>query len=299
MTAGSSALVLGAIEGGGTKFVCEVGTGPDEVHESIRVETTTPDETLGRCIALLAKHRVRAVGVGMFGPLDLARGATLRTPKPGWDGVDVRGRLVEALGVPVAVDTDVNAAAVAEARHGAGRGKDPVVYVTVGTGVGGGVVVRGRPLHGLMHPELGHLAVPRLTGLDGAPDTFDGVCPFHGRCLEGLVAGPALTKRLGHPIETLPDTAPLFALAGRYLGHALASVVLVLSPERIIVGGGVGARPSLLSAARASLSEALGGYLPWDGLGTSLDALLVPPGLGARAGICGAFALAMDACAGV
>jgi len=196
------------------------------------------------------------VGVATFGPLDLEAGATLRTPKPGWDGVPIRRWLEERLGVPVKVETDVNAAALAEARWGAARGCDPVVYVTVGTGIGGGVVVRGEPLHGRLHPEMGHLAAPVIEG-----DEWPGVCPFHGRCFEGLASGPAIAARVGRPAKEIPDEDPVWALCARYLGQLMANAALMLSPERIVLGGGVGGRPGMLKRVRAATMGALGGYL--------------------------------------
>jgi fructokinase len=290
--------LLGAIEGGGTKLVCALAEDRAIVDEK-RIVTTTPRETLDAAIAFFSQNKPDAIGVGMFGPLDVARGVTLRTPKPGWDAVPVRARLADALGVPVVVDTDVNAAALAEHRFGAARNADPALYVTVGTGVGGGVIVAGRPLHGLLHPEFGHVFVPRLPLADGAPDAFDGACPFHGRCLEGLVSGPALARRVGQSPEALADDDPVFELAGRYLGYGLAQAVLVLSPERIVVGGGVAARTALLPAARTALREALAGYVPREQLLGGIDGYIVPPALGQRAGLAGAIELAVDALGGV
>ena len=289
--------MLGAIEGGGTKFLCAVGEGHDAVVASQRIQTRTPDETLEEVAAFLGRYELEAVGIGMFGPLELSAGprwgSLLRTPKPDWSDAPVASRISEALGgVPVAIDTDVNAAALGEATWGAARGADPVLYLTVGTGVGGGVLVHGAPVHGLMHPELGHLPVPVLTDAEGRPDPFPGACLFHGRCLEGVASGPALHARLGLSAEEIADEHPVWELTGRYVGHALASAVLVLSPERIVVGGGVATRPALLPAARRALSEALAGYVARPQLGASIDEYVVRPGLGDRSGIAGAFALA-------
>lgn len=288
--------MLGAVEGGGTKFLCAVGQGHDRVVERVRIETTTPERTLDSVVGFLRAHPVRAVGIATFGPLELADGPTLgrtlATPKPGWSDVPVRERLGEALGVPVAIDTDVNAAALAEQRWGAARDADPALYVTVGTGVGGGVAVHGRPLHGLLHPELGHLPVPRIEG-----DRFEGACPFHGRCLEGLVSGPAVAARAGMDARRLPDAHPALVLAARYLGVGLAAAVLVLSPRRILVGGGLGLRLDL-DVVRSSLRDTLGGYLPRRELtDEGLGGFVRHPELAAP-GLAGAFLLAEAARAG-
>jgi fructokinase len=284
--------LLGAVEGGGTKFVCAVGHGPHDIREETRFHTGTPDETLSRVLAFFSDYPIAALGVGMFGPLDLPSGSTLVTPKPGWDHVPVKARLETGLEVPVAFDTDVNAAALGEQRFGAARGADPCLYVTVGTGVGGGVVIGGRPLHGLMHPELGHVSVPQLRLADGALDPFAGTCPFHGRCLEGLVSGPAIEARAGRPASELADDDPIWSLVARYLGAGLAPAVLLLSPEKVVIGGGVGSRPGLLPIVRESLRVSLAGYVQREALGDRIAEYVVAPGLGDHAGIAGAFALA-------
>lgn len=295
--AGAAGRLVGSIEAGGTKFVCAVGTGPDDVRAEVRVPTTTPAETLERVVAFFAGQAARgplaALGVASFGPVDLAPhsptfGFITTTPKPGWRGVDLVGPLRRALGVAVAFETDVNAAALAEQRWGAGRGLATVGYVTVGTGIGGGVVVDGRPLHGLVHPEIGHVRVPH----DRARDPFAGVCPAHGDCWEGLAAVPALTARWSRAPETLPDDHPAWALEAHYLALGLANLVLTLSPERLVLGGGVLARASLYPLVRAEISRLLAGYLASPALGDGLGRYLVPPALGERAGVLGALRLA-------
>lgn len=289
-------VLLGAVEGGGSKFLCAVGEGPDRVVDRARIETTTPEATLDAVAAFFARHQPRALGVATFGPLELRPdapgfGATLATPKPGWTGVPVRSRLADALGCPVHIDTDVNAAALAEARWGAAQGSDPVVYVTVGTGVGGGAVVGGRPLHGLMHPEMGHVPVPRLALPDGTPDPFEGACPFHGRCLEGLVSATALRARFGVDPAGVPDDDPRWVIWAGYLGLGLASIALVLSPERLVLGGGVMQRTGRHDRVRDRVRAALAGYVPRPELGEDIDRWLVPPAL-EDPGLWGAFALA-------
>ncbi|HEY2991783.1 MAG TPA: ROK family protein [Methylomirabilota bacterium] len=278
---------VGGLEAGGTKFVCAVGRGPD-VAADTRIATTTPRETLERAIAFFRQHGpIAALGVASFGPVDLdprspTYGFITTTPKPGWADTDVLGPLRAALGVPVAFDTDVNAAALAEHRWGAGRGVGSVVYVTVGTGIGGGAVVNGRPVHGLVHPEMGHVRIPH----DRIADPFAGVCPRHGDCWEGLAAAPALTARWGRPAESLPDDHPAWPMEARYLALGLVNAILTLSPERVVLGGGVLARTGLLERVRTSVSELLGGYVR--------AAEIVAPALGERSGVLGALALAED-----
>jgi len=298
--AGHPGRLVGGIEAGGTKFVCAVGAGPDDVRAEVRVPTTTPAETLGRVVAFFAGQAavapLAALGIASFGPIDLdprspTFGFVTTTPKAGWRGVDLAGPFRRALGVPVAVDTDVNAAALAEQRWGAGRGLATLVYVTVGTGIGGGVVVDGRPLHGLVHPEIGHVRVPH----DRTRDPFSGVCPAHGDCWEGLAAAPALAARWGRAPESLPDDHPAWALQAHYLALGLANLVLTLSPERLVLGGGVMARAPLYPLVRAGISALLAGYLASPALNAGLGRYLVPPALGERAGVLGALLLAQRA----
>jgi fructokinase len=294
--------LLGAIEGGGTKFVCAVGEGPSQIIDETRISTREPEETLAEIISFFSKHPIVALGIGMFGPLELRRGpeegSILKTPKPGWAHFPFRQVLEKQIHVPIAIDTDVNAAALGEARWGAAQGDSVVLYVTVGTGVGGGVLINGRPLHGLMHAEFGHLAMPILRDEAGKLDDFDGSCPYHGRCLEGLISGPALLRRTGTKGEMLDPEHSAFAWAARYLGVGLASAVLMLSPERIIIGGSVMARSELLSKVRQGLLASLAGYVSREELTVEgVERYVVAPGLQTRSGIAGAFALAEQALA--
>ena len=289
--------LVGGLEAGGTKVICAVGTGPGDVRAEARLPTTTPPHTLRRVAefftAQAARTPLAALGVASFGPLDLdpcspTFGCITTTPKPGWTGVDLLRPLRQALGVPVAIDTDVNGAALAEHRWGAGRGVDSLVYVTVGSGIGGGAIVHGRPVHGLVHPEMGHLRVPH----DRALDPFPGVCPHHGDCLEGLASGPALAARWGQPPDALPDDHPAWALEAHYLALGLANVVVVLSPHRIVIGGGVMARPQLYPLIRSTLVALLAGYVQTPALSEGIDDYVAAPALGDRAGALGALALA-------
>jgi fructokinase len=289
-------VVFGGVEGGGTKFVCLLGTGPNHIVDEIRFPTTTPDQTLGRIIAFFqqprADIRLAAVGVGSFGPIDLGRasptyGHILTTPKPHWAGTDVVGILRTALGVPIGWDTDVNGAALGERRWGAGGTADPLVYLTVGTGIGGGALVHGQPLHGLLHPEMGHLLVPTFDG-----DTFPGTCPFHGRCLEGVASGTALRARTGRPAQELAPDAPVWDLEAQYLAFGLLSIAEILSPQRIVVGGGVASQPHLFEPMRRHLVRLNNGYIAHLARNETVSTYVVPPGLGGRAGVLGALELA-------
>jgi len=295
---GASPRLLGGIEAGGTKFVCVAGTGIDGVRAEARIPTTTPAETLGAVVrffedAVRAHGPLAALGVGSFGPVDLhpaspRYGCITTTPKPGWSGADLVGTLRRAFAVPVGIDTDVNAAALGEWRHGAARGLDTFVYLTVGTGIGGGGLVGGRLLHGLVHPEMGHVRVPH----DHAADPFPGVCPFHGDCLEGLASGPAMAARWGAPAESLDETHPAWTLEARYLALALHNVVCTLSPQRIVVGGGVMAQPALLPLVRHELTKLLNGYVQTPDILQRIDEYVATPALGDRAGVAGALVLA-------
>jgi len=276
---------VGGIEAGGTHWNCAIG---GEGAELTRVETfptTTPAETIGRAVEFFgAEPDLEALGVGLFGPVEVRPGSPrwgtiLTTPKPGWENVDVAGALAAALKVPIALDTDVNAAAVGEWRHGAARGAGTFVYVTVGTGIGGGVFANGRPVHGLLHPEVGHMLVPH----DRSRDPFPGCCPFHGDCLEGLASGTAMRGRWGKPGEELTDPEA-WDLEAEYLALGLANLVMVLSAERIVLGGGVGRAPGLIERVDARLQGLVAGYVP--------APPVVLPTLGPRSGLIGAIELA-------
>jgi fructokinase len=279
--------VVGGIEAGGSKWVCAVGTGPDDLIATETFPTTTPEETIARAIAFFERSgAIEAVGIGCFGPVDLrpgspAWGSITTTPKPGWADTDVAGAVGRALGIPVAFDTDVNAAALGEHRWGAGRGLDTFCYVTVGTGVGGGAIVNGEVVHGLLHPELGHMRIPH----DLAADPFAGSCPYHGDCLEGLASGPAIEARWGRPPRELAREEAVWRLEARYVALGLVNAVAVLSPERIVLGGGVLETPGLLELVRAEVEALLAGYVATE---------IVPPALGPRSGVLGAIALALD-----
>jgi fructokinase len=287
------ACLYGGIEAGGTKWVCAVGTSPSDVRETTTFPTTEPDETIARAVEFFAPNgSLEAVGVGSFGPIEPRRsslkfGFITTTPKPGWAQTDVAGRLEQSLAVPVAFDTDVNAAALGEHRWGAAVDVDSFCYVTVGTGIGGGVVVNGRLVHGLLHPELGHMRIPH----DRDADPFPGCCPYHGDCFEGLASGEAMRQRWGRGAQDLKADEP-WQLEAEYVALGLVNVICALSPERIILGGGVMNKPGLLSRVQERVRELLAGYFDAPELKDAIGDFVVPPGLGDRAGVLGAIALA-------
>ncbi len=292
--------VYGAIEAGGTKWICSVGSGPDHIIDQVRFPTTTPDETLGHALTFFRRHTdIAALGIGSFGPIDVHRwsptwGYITRTPKPGWQDTRVAGLFAEELGVPVGFDTDVNGAALGEGRWGAAQGLDTFVYITVGTGIGGGAVSNGHLVHGLMHPEMGHMRIPR----DPARDAFTGACPFHGDCLEGLAAGPALAARWGQRGETLPDDHPAWELEAHYLALGLVNIICTLSPQRCILGGGVMDNMRVLEGVRRETQALLAGYISMPEIIEHIDTYIVTPKLGGNAGTMGALVLAEQALRG-
>jgi len=303
----SNDVLVGALEAGGSKFVCAVGTGPgDGMLARISFPTgDRPAELLSMVVDWLkdqeARHgRLRALGIASFGPVDLhpsspRYGFITSTPKAGWRNADVAGRLRAAFaGVPLGFDTDVNGAALGEHTWGSATGLSDFVYITLGTGVGAGAMVGGRLLHGLVHPEMGHMLLPREPG-----DDFQGVCPYHGACWEGLCSGPALHARTGIRAEDLPPDHPAWDLMARYTARAIANITCVLSPQRVILGGSVrkGGRlgeERFFQRVREELKHALNGYIIHPFLDADIDYYLVPPFLGDDAGVCGAMALAQD-----
>jgi fructokinase len=284
--------VYGGIEAGGTKWVCAIGTSPDDVRATETIPTTAPRETIDRAVAFFEREGpVDAIGIGSFGPVDLTPssrtwGHITTTTKPGWAHTDVGPEIGRRLSVPVAFDTDVNAAALGEHRWGAAQGLDTFCYVTVGTGIGGGAVVGGKLLHGLVHPEFGHLRIPH----DRGRDPFPGVCPYHGDCWEGLASGPAVEARWGRPAAELGADQPAWQLEAHYLALGLVSAICVLSPERIVLGGGVMNAPGLLALVRREIDSLLNGYVGNDAL--AADDYVTRPVLGHRSGVLGAIALA-------
>jgi len=295
------ARLVGGIEAGGTKFVCAVGTGPEDVRDEVRFPTTEPEETIGRAIAFFREQMKKqgaldAVGIASFGPVDPdpdsdTFGFITSTPKPGWQQVDFAGALQKALDLPVGFDTDVNGAALGEWRWGAAQGLQTFIYLTVGTGIGGGGMVNGDLMHGLIHPEMGHIRLPH----DREVDPYEGRCPFHGDCLEGMAAGPALEERWGQPAETLPADHEAWSLEAEYLAYALVNFIVTLSPQRLILGGGVMEQPHLIPLVRQRVQGLLNDYVRHPMILERIDEYIVPPSLGGQAGVLGAIALGQRA----
>jgi fructokinase len=294
--------LLGGVELGGTKCVCVLGTGPDDIRVQTSIPTgDDPGATLDRIEhvlrdAIAAHGPISALGIASFGPVDLTRGSAsygciTSTAKAGWRDTRIAGRLAHAIGVPIGFDTDVNGAALAEGRWGAARDLEDFAYITVGTGVGVGLVVSGRLVHGLAHPELGHIRVVRKIA-----DRWPGVCSFHGDCVEGLASGGAIAARAGMAAAEIPAEHSAWGFAAHALAQLLHTLVLATAPRRILMGGGViEARPALLAHVRRELLSSLNGYLDLRALAGPIGRYVVPPGLGPSAGPLGALALAADA----
>jgi fructokinase len=286
-------MTYGGIEAGGTKWVCATGSGPDDIEDFVTFPTTSPEETIARATEFFTGNgALAAIGVGSFGPIDVKRssptwGRITTTPKSGWADTDLVAALRAKLDLPLAFDTDVNAAALGEHRWGAAAGLSTFCYITVGTGIGGGGMANGKLMHGLLHPEFGHMRIPH----DRARDPFDGVCPYHGDCFEGLASGDAILARWGRPPEELDDDR-VWELEAEYIALGLVNVISTLSPQRIVVGGGVMHQASLLPLVRRRVVELAAGYFDAPELGEAIDEYVVSPALGDRAGVLGALELA-------
>jgi len=277
-----------------------VGTGPDDLRADARIPTTTPDETIGRIVRFFRRYQrdepLASVGIATFGPVDSNPnspffGHVTTTPKPGWAHTDFAGIIQRELGTPVGFDTDVNAAALAEHQWGAARSIDNFVYLTVGTGIGGAAMVAGTLIHGLGHPEMGHIRIPQ----NYAVDPFAGSCPYHGNCLEGLASGPALEARWGQDANTLPADHPAWILEAEYLALGLVNLLYILFPQRFIIGGGIMQQPHIFPLVRRRVQELLNGYLQAPVILDQIDDYIVAPDLGDRTGVLGAILLAQQA----
>ena len=290
-----NAPLYGCIEAGGTKFVAGIVAGPDDIRETIRMDTTSPGETIGAVLdwfrAAEAKHgALSSMGIASFGPLELDPDASnwghiTATTKPGWSNTDFAGIFARELMLRVGFDTDVNGAALSEARWGAGVGQKVSVYITVGTGIGGGAIIDGRVLHGLSHPEMGHIRPQRHS----ADMDFAGICPFHGDCLEGLASGPAIKARWGASLSEMPVDHPAHGIIAFYLAQMVVTLQSIMEPGRVILGGGVMATPDLIDRVRNAASDLGSRYFRGNA-----HEIIVPPGLGDSAGLLGALALAQD-----
>jgi fructokinase len=302
-------VLAGAIEAGGTKFVCAVGSGPgDRLLDRVQFPTGSDPASLLAQVAEWLQDRqqqhgpLAAIGIASFGPVDLdpaspTYGTITSTPKPGWANADIVGTIQAAFpGIPIGFDTDVNGAALGEKRWGAAQGLTDFLYITAGTGLGGGGMARGELLHGLVHPEMGHMGLPRV-----GDDTFEGICPYHGRCWEGLCSGPAIEKRAGMPAENLPPDHPAWEITTRYMAHALVNLTCVLSPRRIVIGGSIRKAGQLgeerfFDQVRRAYRSILADYIVSPALTEAgIAEYIVPPLLGDDAGVCGAIALAQAA----
>lgn len=291
--------VYAAIEAGGTKWVCMLAESPSNVIAEQRIATTSPEETLKLAIDFFRFHstkhnlNIKRMGIGSFGPLDLnpnspAYGQITSTPKPGWQFVDIVQPFIESFNIPVNIDTDVNAAAIGEGKWGAAQGLTDFIYLTIGTGIGGGALVNGHPVHGLVHPEMGHIPLVTLP-----EDPYSGFCPYHGTCFEGLAAGPAIKLRWGKSAEELPPDHPAWRMEAYYIGQALWNLIVTYSPQRIILGGGVMQQSHLFPLIRQETLTQLANYVVTPIITEHIDTYIVPPLLGQKAGLMGALALAM------
>jgi len=290
--------VYGGVEAGGTKFVCLVGPSIDQIDSEIRFPTTSPEETIHKVIDFFQPYQSRgelsAIGIGSFGPVDMdvdspLYGFITTTPKPGWQNTNLYGKIQSTLKVPVTFDTDVNAAAFGEMMMTPGAsGMDPFVYITVGTGIGVGIIANGKPIHGLVHTEGGHILIPH----DRVKDPFDGICPYHHDCWEGLASGPAIKARWGTPGQEIPDDHPAWDLEAHYIALAIANIIMLYSPYRIVLGGGVPQHCGLMEKIRREVLKALNGYVQTSILTEDIENYIVPPLLGNQSGGIGALAMA-------
>lgn len=284
---------VGGIEAGGTKMVCAIGDEHGKIIDRVTFPTRGPEETFGDMIDYFKKWEIEALGIGCFGPIDLNKnsatyGYITSTPKPGWKNTDVVGTFKEALGVPVGFDTDVNGAILGEVTWGAAQGADSAIYITIGTGVGVGVYVNGGLMHGLVHPEAGHMLLAKHP-----EDTYEGKCPYHRTCLEGLAAGPAIEARWGRKGAELSEKAEVWELEAFYIAQAVANYILAYSPQKIILWGGVMHQENLFPMVRAKVQEMLSGYISHEMILDKIDDYIVKPALGEDPGILGAIKLGM------
>ena len=287
-------MLYGALEAGGTKMVCAIGNEKGEILHKTVIETETPEITMPKLIEWFGKHEIKAIGIASFGPLDLHQGSKTygyitSTPKLEWQNYDITGTLKNALGVPAGLDTDVNGALLGEMTWGGAKGLTDAVYITIGTGIGGGVLSNGKLVHGMLHPELGHMYIPKHPY-----DDFTGVCPYHGSCFEGLASGPAIRSRWGAPAQELSDNEKVWDLEAYYIAEAITAIMMVISPQRFILGGGVMKQGQLFPLIRHYVQQMTAGYLQTREL-IEIDDYIVPSCLKDNEGVLGALKLAIDA----
>ncbi len=290
--------LYGGIEAGGTKFVCIIGSGTEQIDCEVRFLTTTPEETINRVIHFFQPYRSKgilsAIGIGSFGPIDLDKssptyGFITSTPKPGWSNIDLCGMIQDNLQVPIIFDTDVNAAAFGELSCDPSiKTKDPFIYITIGTGIGVGVIVNEKPIHGLVHAEAGHMFIPH----DLVRDPFPGICPYHKDCWEGLASGPSMKARWGISGQDIPDDHPAWDIEAHYNALAIANLILTYSPHRIVLGGGVSEHQGLIEKIRIEVLHILNGYVRSPQITKEIDDYIILPRLGKQSGGLGALAMA-------
>jgi len=289
-------MILGALEAGGTKMVCAIGDENGNLTERISFPTKTPEETMPQMIAFFQEHGIEALGIGTFGPADLntgspSYGCITTTPKLSWANYNIRQAFADALQIPVGFDTDVNAAALGEASFGCLQDVKNGIYITIGTGIGVGVLTEGTLLHGMLHPEGGHILLERHSS-----DTYKGCCPYHKNCFEGLASGPAIEGRFGKKAIELANLPEVWELEADYIAKALVNYILILSPQRIVLGGGVMHQNQLFPLIRKKTAEYLNGYIETKEI-EHLDTYIVPPSLNDNQGVLGCLQLALQACA--
>ena len=287
-------MLYGAIEAGGTKMVCAVGDENGRIMEQVSIPTKNPDETMPKIIEYFKNKEIKALGIACFGPIELDKaspkyGHIQDTPKLLWSDYDIVGTMEKALGVPVGFDTDVNGSMLGEATWGAAKDLTDAIYITIGTGIGGGILSGGKLVHGMLHPELGHMKLVKAEN-----DTYAGKCPFHGTCFEGLAAGPAIEERWGKPAKELADRTEVWELESFYIAQALSNLILTLSPKVIILGGGVMHQLQLFPLIRKKVKENINGYIKTDEL-NDMDSYIIPAALHDDQGIMGCIKLAIEA----
>ena len=281
---------LGALEAGGTKMVCAIGDESGKIYEQVSIPTETPEITMPRLISYFEERKIEALGIGCFGPIDPDKksetyGYITSTPKLAWADYNIVGTMEKSLMIPVGFDTDVNGSVLGEVTFGQAKGKKCVVYVTIGTGVGAGIYIEGKLLHGMLHPEAGHILLTQRQD-----DTYEGTCPYHKTCLEGLAAGPAIEARWGRKAVELKDDARVWDLEAYYIAQAIVNYILILSPQMIILGGGVMHQEQLFPKIRSYVKKMINGYIKTKEM-ADLDHYIVPASLHDDQGIMGALEL--------
>lgn len=284
---------IGAIEAGGTKFVCGVGNEKGEISDKVIFQTENPETTLKKVINFFKDKKIEKLGIGSFGPIDLninskTYGYIKKTPKLDWINFDTIGYLKKYLQIPIFFDTDVNGAALGEATWGAAKNLKNCLYLTIGTGIGGGALINGNLVHGMLHPEMGHIIIKRHP-----KDNYKGKCPFHSDCFEGLASGPSLKERWGQEGIEIPENHIAWDIEAFYIAQGLVNFILTFSPEKIILGGGVMKQLHLFPKIRKEVILLLQNYIQTDEILKNIDNYIVPPKLGDNSGLLGAIALTL------